>query len=150
METPNHGEMGSNLVKLGMVRTARGIALKARQHRLHQAVARVVDDLPDEIQHLLEDVAIVVEDEPSSDHLFDSGLDAEDELFGLYQGVPLTERSSSYSLVTPDRIIIFAGPLERSFGTRREFDEQIRITLLHELGHHLGFDEGGLDTLGLS
>jgi predicted Zn-dependent protease with MMP-like domain len=133
-----------------MVRTARSLALKARQHRLHQAVARVVDDLPDAIQHLLEDVAIVVEDEPSPDHLDDAGLDPDDELFGLYQGIPHTERSSSYSLVTPDRIIIFAGPLERTYGTRREFDEQIRITLLHELGHHLGFDEGGLDTLGLS
>lgn len=142
--------MAPNLVKLGMVRTARSLALKARQHRLHQAVARVVDDLPDAIQHLLEDVAIVVEDEPSSDHLDDAGLDPDDELFGLYQGIPHTERGSSYSLVTPDRIIIFAGPLERSYGTRREFDEQIRITLLHELGHHLGFDEGGLDTLGLS
>ena len=133
-----------------MVKTSRGLAMKARQHRLRQAVARVVEDLPDEIQDLLEDVAIVVEDEPSTDHLVDAGLDPDDELFGLYQGIPQTERGSSYSLVTPDRIIIFAGPLERSCETRREFDEQILITLLHELGHHLGFDEGGLDTLGLS
>jgi predicted Zn-dependent protease with MMP-like domain len=133
-----------------MVKTSRGLAMKARQHRLRQAVARVVEGLPDEIQDLLEDVAIVVEDEPSTDHLVDAGLDPDDELFGLYQGIPQTERGSSYSLVTPDRIIIFAGPLERSCETRREFDEQIRITLLHELGHHLGFDEGGLDTLGLS
>jgi predicted Zn-dependent protease with MMP-like domain len=133
-----------------MVKSARQLGLKARQHRLHQAVARVVDDLPDEIQHLLKDVAIVVEDEPTPDHLVDAGLAPDEELFGLYQGIPHTERGSSYSLVTPDRIIIFAGPLERHCATRREFDEEIRITLLHELGHHLGFDEGGLDTLGLS
>lgn len=133
-----------------MVRTARSLARKARFHRLHQAVARVVDDLPDDVQRLLVDVAIVVEDEPTSEHLSDAGLDPDDELFGLYQGIPQTERGSSYSLVTPDRIIIFAGPLERTFGSRREFDEQIRITVLHELGHHLGFDEGGLDMLGLS
>ena len=133
-----------------MVRTARSLARKARHHRLHQAVARVVDDLPDNVQRLLTEVAIVVEDEPSSDHLSDAGLESDDELFGLYQGIPLTERGSSYSLVTPDRIIIFAGPLERTFGSRREFDGQIRITVLHELGHHLGFDEGGLDMLGLS
>lgn len=133
-----------------MVRTPRSLARKARFHRLHQAVARVVDDLPDDVQRLLVDVAIVVEDEPTSEHLSDAGLDPDDELFGLYQGIPQTERGSSYSLVTPDRIIIFAGPLERTFGSRREFDEQIRITVLHELGHHLGFDEGGLDMLGLS
>lgn len=133
-----------------MVRTARSLAKKARYQRLHQAVSRVVRNLPDDIQRLLEGVAIVVEDEPTADHRDDSGLESDSELFGLYQGIPLTERGSSYSLVTPDCIIIFAGPLERAFGSRREFDEQIRITVLHELGHHLGFDEDGLDTLGLS
>lgn len=133
-----------------MVRTPRSLARKARYQRLHQAVTRVVRDLPDDIQQLLEGVAIVVEDEPTAEQLRESGLEPDDELFGLYQGIPLTERGSSYSLVTPDCIIIFAGPLQRAFGSRREFDEQIRITVLHELGHHLGFDEGGLDTLGLS
>jgi len=133
-----------------MVRTARSLAKKARYQRLHQAVSRVVRNLPDDIQRLLEGVAIVVEDEPTADQRDDSGRKPDSELFGLYHGSPLTERGSSYSLVTPDCIIIFAGPLERAFGSRREFDEQIRITVLHELGHHLGFDEDGLDTLGLS
>lgn len=114
------------------------------------AVARVVRDLPEDIQRLLENVAIVVEEEPRPVHLEDADLQPGDQLFGLYQGTPLTERESSYSLVTPDCIIIFAGPLERACATRREFDEQIRITVLHELGHHLGFDEDGLDSLGLS
>jgi predicted Zn-dependent protease with MMP-like domain len=133
-----------------MAKTPRSLARKARHQRLHRAVARVVDGLPANIQELLGGVAIVVEDEPSHAYLEDAGLGAEDELFGLYQGVPLTERGSSYSLVIPDRIISFAGPLERAFGSRRDFDEQIRITVLHELGHHLGFDEWGLDTIGLS
>jgi predicted Zn-dependent protease with MMP-like domain len=133
-----------------MVRNARNVARKARHQRFHQAVTRVVRELPEDIQRLIDNVAIVVEQEPGPDHLDEAGLDPDDELFGLYQGIPRTERNSSYSLVTPDRIIIFAGPLERACATRSEFEEQIRITVLHELGHHLGFDEDGLDTLGLS
>lgn len=98
---------------------------------------------------MLDRVAIVVEVEPSPDHLSDSSTTPEDDLFGLYQGIPLTDRDSAYSLVIPDRITIFVGPLDRSSTTRQELDEQIRITILHELGHHLGFDEDGLDSLGL-
>lgn len=99
---------------------------------------------------MLESVAIIVETEPSSDHLTDSHLAQDDALYGLYQGVPLTDRGSAYSLVAPDQITIFVGPLERSCETRRELDEQIRVTLLHELGHHLGFDEDGLESIGLT
>lgn len=133
-----------------MVRNARNVARKARYLRLHQAVSRVVRELPADIRHLIDNVAIVVEEEPGTDHLEEAGMEPDDELFGLYQGIPRTERNSSYSLVTPDRIIIFAGPLERACTTRREFEEQIRVTVLHELGHHLGYDEDGLDMLGLS
>ena len=61
----------------------------------------------------------------------------------------MIERSSGYALL-PDRITLFAGPLTRSCASRDELEEEIRITVLHELGHHLGFDEGGLDDLGLS
>ena len=138
------------LVKLGMVHTARSVSRKARHQRFHSLVSRVVRELPEDVQQLIVNVAIVVEEEPLPEHFDDADLGVGDELFGLYQGIPLTDRGSSYSLVTPDRIIIFAGPLERACGTRREFEEQIRITVLHELGHHLGFDEDGLDVIGLS
>lgn len=113
-------------------------------------VSRVVRALPVEVRALLEGVAIVVEIEPSTDHLSDSSLAQDDALYGLYQGIPLTDRGSAYTLVTPDQITIFVGPLERSSDTRQELEEQIRITVLHELGHHLGLDEGGLETIGLS
>lgn len=98
---------------------------------------------------MLERVAIVVEVEPSPDHLSDSAMTIEDDLLGLYQGIPLIDRDSAYSLVIPDRITLFVGPLERTSASRMELEEQIRITILHELGHHLGFDEDGLDSLGL-
>jgi len=133
-----------------MVRTARNVAQKARLQRFHSLVSRVVRDLPEDVRQSIDNVAIVVEEEPRPEHFDDAGIDDGDELFGLYQGIPRTDRGTSYSLVTPDRIVIFAGPLERACGSRREFEEQIRITVLHELGHHLGFDEDGLDVIGLS
>lgn len=133
-----------------MVRTARNVAQKARLQRFHSLVSRVVRELPEDVRRLIDNVAIVVEEEPLPEHFEDADVDDGDELFGLYQGIPRTDRGTSYSLVTPDRIIIFAGPLERACGSRREFEEQIRITVLHELGHHLGFDEHGLDVIGLS
>jgi predicted Zn-dependent protease with MMP-like domain len=111
---------------------------------------RVVDSLPPNIQTLLDDVAIVVQDEPDQFQLAEFDSDEEADLFGLYQGIPKIDRSSGHTMVLPDRITIFAGPLSRAFTSRVELEEEIRITVLHELGHHLGFDEDGLDALGLS
>lgn len=133
-----------------MVRQARNVARKARHQRFHALVSRIVRELPDDVRRMLDNVAIVAEEEPTSEHLEDAGLEPGDELFGLYQGIPRTDRDSAYSLIIPDRILIFLGPLERSCTSRQDFEEQVRITLLHELGHHLGFDEDGLDQLGLS
>ena len=133
-----------------MARDATWVARRARQRRFHQLVQRVIDTLPPEIQELLAGVAIVVQDEPDAAQLRESELDDGDELFGLYQGIPRTERGSGYTLVTPDRITIFIGPLTRACATRRELEEEIRTTVLHELGHHLGYGESGLEALGLS
>jgi len=133
-----------------MVRDAVRTAQRARQLRFHRLVQRVVDTLPPHVQELLEDVAIVVQDEPDAQQLRESELADGDELFGLYQGIPRTERGSGYTMVAPDRITIFAGPLSRACDSRHELEEEIRTTVLHELGHHLGYDEDGLEALGLS
>lgn len=132
-----------------MVRLASQTAQRARHRRFHLMVQRVVDTLPPHIQRLLDSVAIVVQDEPDQAQLVDLDHREDTELFGLYQGIPMIDRSSGYSIL-PDRITIFAGPLSRSFSSRIDLEDEIRITVLHELGHHLGFDEDGLDALGLS
>ncbi|MDQ4099874.1 MAG: metallopeptidase family protein [Chloroflexota bacterium] len=99
---------------------------------------------------MLDNVAVIVQDEPTDEQLRDTAGDDDGELFGLYQGIPLAQRDSNYSLVTPDRITVFQGPLERAFATREEIREQVRVTVLHELAHHLGFDEDQLEGMGLA
>ena len=104
-------------------------------------------EMPDELAELLDNVAIVVEDWPEDPEQIERDYGAE-TLYGLYEGVPLTERDSGYHAVLPDRISIFRGPLQRDFGSQKELEEQIRITVIHEVAHHFGFDEDRLWELG--
>lgn len=134
-----------------MVRDLAALARRARKQRFTIIVRRAVSSLPIEIQRMLDNVAIVVEEEPGPEHLEDTSQPEEgEEMFGLYQGIPRSERDSGYSIVAPDRITIFSGPLERACSNPAELVEQVRITVFHELGHHLGFDEDGLDAIGLT
>jgi predicted Zn-dependent protease with MMP-like domain len=101
-------------------------------------VRAALDELPAHLAGALENVAVVVEDEHPEDP----------DLFGLYEGVPLTERSSWDGGRLPDRITIYRRPLEEEFPDPEELREEIRITVLHELAHLFGIDEDRLDDLG--
>lgn len=104
-------------------------------------VEQALDGLPEQFADLLDNVAVVVEEEPDLDDLEALGLDPEvDELFGLYQGVPQTERDSFYSAL-PDVVEIYRGPILRSCDSRRQVIREIRDTVVHELGHHFGMEE---------
>jgi len=111
----------------------------------YELVERAFDGLPPELASLLDNVAIVVEDWPEYSTPLVSG-DGE-ALYGLYEGIPLTERGAGYYGILPDKITIFRGPLERDF-SRGCLEEQIRITVVHEIAHHFGFDENRLEELG--
>jgi predicted Zn-dependent protease with MMP-like domain len=111
-----------------------------------ELVERALEGLPPELEELLDNVIIAVEDWPERSTLEAYG---EETLYGLYEGVPLTERGSTYYGVMPDRITIFRGPLERDFPDE-ELEEQVRVTVVHEIAHHFGFDEDRLDELGWS
>lgn len=107
-------------------------------------VAQALDELPEEFFQLMDNVAVVVEEEPSRDDLESVGMDPddeEDELFGIYQGLALTERDSFYGGMLPDRVAIFVGPIRRCCSTRREAIDEIKKTVIHELGHHFGMEE---------
>jgi predicted Zn-dependent protease with MMP-like domain len=120
--------------------------MKRETADFYELVERALAGLPPELSELLDNVAIVVDDWPGySAPLVADGPD--DTLYGLYEGVPLTERGAGYHGTLPDKITIFRGPLERDF-TRGELEEQIRITVVHEIAHHFGIDEERLEELG--
>jgi predicted Zn-dependent protease with MMP-like domain len=112
----------------------------------YELVERAVEGLPPELSRLLDNVAIVVDDWPDYSTPLVSGGPGE-TLYGLYEGVPLTERGAGYYGVLPDKITIFRGPLERDF-TKDELEEQVRITVVHEIAHYFGFGEERLEELG--
>jgi predicted Zn-dependent protease with MMP-like domain len=100
-------------------------------------VRAALDSLPPEIAAALRNVAVVVEEQHPEDP----------DLFGLYEGVPLPERGDEAGSL-PDRIAIYRRPLEEEFADPRELEREIRITVLHELGHFFGLDEDRLAELG--
>ena len=112
----------------------------------YELVERALDGLPPELARLLDNVAIVIDDWPDySTPLVSDGPG--ETLYGLYEGIPLTERGAGYYGVLPDKITIFRGPLERDFETG-ELEEQVRITVVHEVAHYFGFDEDSLEEMG--
>jgi predicted Zn-dependent protease with MMP-like domain len=112
-----------------------------RPMTFEEHVRRAVESLPDDLRAAMSNVAIVVEDENPDDR----------DLYGLYTGVPLTDRGQGYAGVLPDKIEIYRVPLEEEFGDEPELlEEEIRVTVLHEIAHHFGIDEERLDELGWS
>jgi predicted Zn-dependent protease with MMP-like domain len=103
-------------------------------------VERAVASLPPDLRAAMSNVEIVVEDEHPDDP----------DLFGLYLGIPLVERTSTgYQGVLPDKIAIYRRPLEEEFGDDPDvLEDEIRITVLHEIAHHFGVDEDRLTELG--
>ena len=102
---------------------------------------RAVDSLPPELRKAMSNVEIVVEDQNAEDP----------DLYGLYLGIPLTERDTGYAGALPDKIAIYRRPLVEEFGDDPEvLQDEIRITVLHEIAHHFGVDEDRLTELGWS
>lgn len=119
------------------------------REEFEEQVEAALDMVPEEFQGYLQDVAVVVEEWPTARHRHAVGLRPNQTLFGLYEGVPLPQRSWGYSVPLPDRITLFQGPLEAFAGGDRErLREQVRIVVLHEIAHHFGFGEERLRELG--
>ncbi|HUP49207.1 MAG TPA: metallopeptidase family protein [Thermoanaerobaculia bacterium] len=107
-----------------------------------ELVEKALEQLPDEFARLLDNVVVVIEEEPADEdrHLLGEGSD-EDELLGIYRGVALPERSFDMLPSLPDQIAIFRGPILRVARSRREIVREVRETVIHELGHYFGLDD---------
>ena len=116
---------------------------------IKKEVGRVIDRLPRSFRERLLNVEFVVEERPSIELLRAEGLDPRhDSLYGIYQGIPLPDRSSLDPPLLPDKITIFAEPLLEDFPDPEELREEIRLTVLHEIAHYFGMDEEEIEDLG--
>lgn len=130
-------------------------ALRARRLAAHPAddvfervVEGVLAGIPPPFNRALEEVAIVIEDEPSPQQRRENDLHGDDSLYGLYEGVPRIEWGAD-AFPMPNKISLFRIPLEEDFPDLEDLADEIRLTILHELAHHLGIDDDRLDELGL-
>jgi predicted Zn-dependent protease with MMP-like domain len=115
------------------------------REEFERVVAKALDGLPTEVAAFLENVALVIEDEPTEEDLVEAGLDPEnDTLFGIYQGLALPDRGGSYGNVLPDRIVIYRRPLLEECDDRNELIREIQDTVVHEIGHYFGLGEEDL------
>jgi len=105
--------------------------------RFEEMVGTALDSLPDQLGRLMRNVAVTIEDGPGPRGLL-----------GLYQGVPLTSRTTSYAGVLPDRITIYRRAICAICDTEDQVVEQVRRTVIHEVGHHFGIDDARLHELG--
>jgi len=110
-------------------------------------VAEALASIPRQFRDAMQNIAIVVEDEPSPDLLDEMEIEPPDTLFGLYQGTPLTERTSSYGNTLPDRVLIFQGPHERETEDDDDLIVCIGETLIHEIGHYFGLSEEEIEEI---
>ncbi len=107
--------------------------------RFEELVSDALDLVPDELTRLMNNVVVLVEDEPPLD---------QPGLLGVYNGIPLTERGGWYAGALPDRITIFRMPTLRMCATEDEVIEEVEITVVHEIAHHFGIDDERLHDLG--
>ena len=113
-----------------------------------KVLRKAIDDLPGMFREALRNVAIVVEEHPPDWLLDELEIPPGETLYGFYHGIPLPERSVLDSGNLPDKISVYRDPLEEDFRDRGELVRQIRMTLLHEIGHYFGMDEEDLARLG--
>ncbi len=114
------------------------MSVEVDPQRFEELVGEALDSIPPELARLMNNVAVFVEEQSPEGQ----------DLFGLYEGVPLTERDGGYAGVLPDRITIFRGPLCDACDTEAQVVEEVRTTVVHEIAHHFGIDDARLQELG--
>jgi len=117
------------------------------RERFEWLVARVVEDLPEEFLARLQNIDVVVEDQPTRSQVARAGLSHGETLLGLYEGVPQTKRGGHYGLVPPDKITIFQKPIEATCRHDAEIIAEIQRVVKHEIAHHFGISDSRLQQI---
>ncbi|HJW82903.1 MAG TPA: metallopeptidase family protein [Anaerolineae bacterium] len=119
------------------------------EEEFHLLIDEALASLPPDLRERMSNVAIVVENAPSAAQLRRNRVPPGGTLLGLYEGIPLTQRTAHYGNVVPDKITLFQAPIEAAAGYDPErIRRQVRRTVVHELAHHFGIDDDRLEELG--
>jgi predicted Zn-dependent protease with MMP-like domain len=110
-------------------------------------VREALADIPAEFRNALDNIAIVVEDEPTLEQLHEVDLEPPDTLLGLYEGTPLPERAWAHGNVLPDKVTLFQGPIEDASEDEDDVGVAIGETLIHEIGHYFGLSEEEIEEI---
>jgi len=130
-------------------RTGRARPRRPDEHRRFEAlVDEALSTIPMPFAAAFDEVAVVIADEPSRDQLAAEAMDPGETLYGLYEGVPRTEYGADW-VEAPNRITLFRLPLEADFPDPEDLADEVWITVVHELAHHLGIDDDRLHELGV-
>lgn len=121
---------------------------KFTPQEFEQLVVQALDELPEFFKQQLQNIDVIVTDWPTESERQAVGLKSGHLLFGLYQGIPLTERTSNYGLVLPDKITIYQMSIEQVCRTPEEVIQRVQRTVKHEIAHHFGISDDRLRELG--
>jgi predicted Zn-dependent protease with MMP-like domain len=113
--------------------------LDVGEAEFEELVSEALDEIPDELARLMDNVVVLVEDDSP---------EGEPELLGLYEGTPITERDGWYAGVLPDTIRLFRQPILRICETYDDVVDEVLVTVVHEVAHHFGIDDARLHELG--
>ena len=117
--------------------------------QFERLVAMALDELPPFFQEKISNVEVLVKGWPSRRELHDAGVPSGHTLLGLYSGIPLTERTHNYGLVTPDTITLYQGPIEQAADNPEQIPGIVHHTVIHEFAHHFGISDDRLRELGV-
>jgi predicted Zn-dependent protease with MMP-like domain len=129
-------------------RGSRAARPRSRHRPFDELVAVALDAIPEPFASALDDIAIVIADEPTADQRRENEIAPDESLYGLYEGVPRTEWGADLMPI-PNRITLFRLALEEDFADPEDLADEVWLTVVHELAHHLGIDDDRLRELGI-
>ena len=117
------------------------------REKFEELVVEALSELPKEFQDKLENIDVVIADQPTRQQLTKMGLRHGEVLLGLYEGVPLTKRGRGYGMVPPDKITIFQKPIEAKCRSEKGIAREVQRVVRHEIAHYFGMDEASLERI---